>query len=50
MGLNDDLSLSLTVRQVAETRSFHDRPVDASMASREPYLQYSARIVDWTIY
>jgi len=28
--LNDDLSLSLTVHQVAETRSSHDRQVDAN--------------------
>jgi len=48
--LNDDLSLILTVHQVAETISSHDRPVDANMASREHYLQYGVRIVDWTIY
>jgi len=39
-----------TVYQVAETRSSHDRRVDANMASREHYLQYGVRIVDWTIY
>jgi len=39
-----------TVHQVAETRSSHDRPVDAIMASREHYLKYGVRIVDWTIY
>jgi len=48
--LNDDLPSTLTVHQVAETRSSHDRPVDANMASRELYLQYGVRIVDWTIY
>jgi len=50
MALNDDLSSSLTVHQVAETRFSHDRPVDANMASREHYLQYGVRIVEWTIY
>jgi len=34
----------------AETRSSHDRPVAANMASREHYLQCGVRIVDWTIY
>jgi len=49
--LNDDLSLTLTSSQVAETRVSTDRPVDANnMASREHYLQYGVRIVDWTIY
>jgi len=49
--LNDDLPSTLTVHQVAETRSSHDRPVDANMASREHYyLQYGVWIVDWTIY
>jgi len=47
---NDDLPSTLTFHQVAETRSSHDRPVDANMASREHYLQYSVRIFDWTIY
>jgi len=37
MSLNDDLSLTLTVHQVAETRVSHDRPVEANMASREHY-------------
>jgi len=45
---NDDLSSSQD--QVAGTRSPHDRPGDANMASREHYLQYGVRIVDWTIY
>jgi len=31
--LNNDLPSTLTVHQVAETRSSHDRPVDANMAS-----------------
>jgi len=31
--LNDDLPSTLTVHQVAETRSSHDRPVDANMAT-----------------
>jgi len=44
--LNNDLK---TVHQVAETGVAHDRPVDANMASREHYLQYGVRIVDWTI-
>jgi len=39
-----------TVHQVAETRSSHDRLVDANMASREHYLYYGVRIVDWTIH
>jgi len=48
--LNDYLPSTLTVHQVAETRSPHDRPVDANMAFRGYYLQYGVRIVDWTIY
>jgi len=47
--LNDDISLSLTVDQVAETRSPPDLRVDANMASREHYLQYGVRIFDWAI-
>jgi len=50
MGLNDDLLPSQYLPQVAETRVSHDRLVDANMASREHYLQYGVRIVDWTIY
>jgi len=51
MDLNDDLSSSQDrSSSIAETRSFHDRPVDANMVSREHYLQYGVRIVDWTIY
>jgi len=42
--LNDDLPSTLTVHQVAETRSSHDRPVDANMASIEHYLQNGVRI------
>jgi len=48
--LNDGLSLSLTVHQVAETTLSHARRVDANMVSREHYLQYGVWIVDWTIY
>jgi len=48
--LNDDLSLTLTVHQVAENRSSNDRRVDANMASKEHYLQYGVRIGDWSIY
>jgi len=50
MDLNDDLLLTLMGRLMAETRVSHDRPVTANMASREHYLQYGVRIVDWTIY
>jgi len=47
--LNDDLLPTLMGRLMAETRVSHDRPVTANMASREQYLQYGVRIVDWTI-
>jgi len=40
----------MPIHQVAETGSSHDRPVDGNMASREHYLQYGIRIVDWIIY
>jgi len=50
LALNDDLSLTLTVHKVAETRVSHDRRVDANMASKEHSLQYGVWIVDWTIY
>jgi len=42
--LNDDLPSTLTVHQVAEIRSSHDRPVDANMACRKQYLKYGIRI------
>jgi len=48
--LYDDLLPTLMGRLMAETRMSHDCPVDANMASREHYLQYGVRIVDWTIY
>jgi len=43
--LDDDLLPTLMGRLMAETS-----PVTANMASREHYLQYGVRIVDWTIY
>jgi len=49
MDLNDDLLPTLMGRLMAETRVSHDCPVTANMASRDHYLQYGVRIVDWTI-